>query len=79
VIDLTPTGHVSLGSAANVREADAEQVITAAAPRTPEEAVTLDELIKDSDVSRATAQRAAKNLCAQGPRHAFDFRKRQEG
>jgi hypothetical protein len=66
VIDLTPEGYVSLGSAANVREADAEQVITAAAPKTPEEAVTLEELIKDSDVSRATAQRAAKNLCARG-------------
>ena len=66
VIDLTPAGYVALGSAANVREADAEQVIIAAAPRTPEEAITLDELIKDSDVSRATAQRAAKNLCTRG-------------
>jgi hypothetical protein len=66
VIDLTPEGYVSLGTAANVAEAVAEQVITTAAPRTPEEAVTLDELIKDTDVSRSTANRVAKSLCARG-------------
>jgi 5S rRNA maturation endonuclease (ribonuclease M5) len=66
VIDLTPTGYVSLGSAANVAEGAAEQVMLAGAPRTPEEAVTLDELIKDSEVSRSTANRVAKSMCARG-------------
>ena len=66
VIDLTPTGYVSLGTAANVAEAEAEQILRAAAPRTEEEAATLDEMIKGTEVSRSTAQRVVKNLCARG-------------
>jgi hypothetical protein len=64
VIELTPAGYVSLGTTANVAEAEAEKVILAAAPKTPEEAVTLDELIKDSQVSRSSANRVAKSLCS---------------
>jgi hypothetical protein len=66
VIDLTPAGYVSLGSVANVAEAEAEQVILSTAPGTPEEAVTLEELVKNSEVKRSTAQRVVKSLCARG-------------
>ena len=60
VIDLTPTGYVSLGTVANVAEAEAEQVLMAAAPRTEEEAVALEDLIKGSEVSRSTAHRVER-------------------
>jgi len=66
VIDLTPTGYVSLGTVANVAEAEAEQILRTAAPRTEGEAVTLDEMIKGTEVSRSTAQRVVKSLCARG-------------
>jgi len=68
VIDLTEQGYVSLGTAAHVAEAAAEQFIIGNAPQTAEEAVTLDVLIEGSEVkiSRATAQRVVKNLCANG-------------
>lgn len=66
VIDLTPTGYVSLGASSNVAEAEAERVIMSAAPETPEGATTLEDLIGASEVKRATAQRVVKRLCAVG-------------
>jgi hypothetical protein len=77
VIDLTPDGYVSLGTAVNVAENMAEQVMLATAPRTPEEAVPLDDLIKDSEVARSTANRVVKNLCSIGA--LLTIGKRQEG
>lgn len=65
-IELTEQGYVSLGTAAHVAEAEAEQFILANAPCTPEEAVTLDELIKDSEQSWSTNNRVMKELCSKG-------------
>ena len=66
MIELTEQGYVSLGTTAHVAEMQAEQFILANLPSTPEEAVTLNELIEGSEVSRATAQRVVKTLCANG-------------
>jgi hypothetical protein len=66
VVDLTSAGYVSLGTVSNVAEAEAEQILLSAAPRTVEEAIPLDELIRGSDVARTTANRVAKSLCAKG-------------
>lgn len=63
VIDLTPTGYVPLGTFANVAEAEAEKVLLSAAPRTEEEAASVEELIKGTEVARATAHRVVKSLC----------------
>jgi len=66
MVELTEQGYVSLGTAAHVAEAEAEKFILANAPCTPEEAVTLDELIKDSEHSRSVSNRAIKELCSKG-------------
>jgi hypothetical protein len=65
-IELTEQDYVSLGTAAHVAEAEAEQFILANAPCTPEEAIALDELIKDSKQSRSTNNRVMKELCSKG-------------
>ena len=65
-VELTEQGYISLGTSAHLAEIVAEQFIATTAPTTPEEAVTLEELIKDSEVSRATAQRVIKTLCTNG-------------
>jgi hypothetical protein len=66
MIDLTATGYVSLGTVANVAEAEAEQVLLAAAPRTEEEAAPVEDLIRGTEVSRSTAHRVLKSLCSRG-------------
>jgi len=65
-IELTPEGYVSLGTTAHVAEVEAEKFILANAPCTPDEAVTLDELIKGSEHSRSASNRAMKELCSRG-------------
>jgi AAA domain/Toprim-like len=64
VIDLTKDGYVALGTTANVAEAEAEQALLSALPRTETEAMTVKELIERAEVGRTTAQRVFKSLCA---------------
>ena len=66
VVELTPTGYVTLGRASDVAAQEAEEAILAAAPQSAEQAAELDELLEGKEIARATAQRAVKQLRSEG-------------
>ena len=56
-------GHYQyLGTESEIADREAETVILASAPESPEKARTLDELLDSSDAARTTAQRVVKRL-----------------
>lgn len=62
VLELTPTGYVSLGSEAAIGVQVAKRKILAIAPTNPEDAMTLDDLIGAAGVHRTTSQQAVHAL-----------------
>jgi hypothetical protein len=65
LIELTETGYISLGDPHDTAVREAKDSILAVAASEPE-AVDLKSLIESADVSRATAQRALKELLEEG-------------
>jgi hypothetical protein len=65
-IELTESGYVSLGTTANVAEAEAEQALLSAMPSTEAEAATIEQLVEATGVKRSTVNRALKALRFRG-------------
>ncbi len=62
LIELTETGYVALGDPQDAVLREAKNLITAVAPRSEAEAMTLKEIADASEVPRTTAQRAVEGL-----------------
>lgn len=66
VIELTSEGYVSLGNVADLAAQEAETSVIANLPADPEAAMKLDEIVKATEKSRTTVQRAVDKLRKDG-------------
>lgn len=66
VVELGEDGYKALGDSAAVAKAEAREAILKAAPTSEAVAVSLDELLKVTDLGRTTVQKAVDTLLAAG-------------
>jgi AAA domain len=62
VIELTEDGYIQRGAVRGIAEEDAHAAIVAAVPKVRSEAMTMEQLVAATHISRTTAQRATEQL-----------------
>ena len=65
-VELTDTGYKALGSDAAVAEEEAKEAILEVLPKSKDEALTLNEVLKMAGIGRTTAQKAIEEMLSDG-------------